>query len=156
MCCYFYLFFFFVRMLATLFLLNDVMRFTAGWVYWCWCKLHGDRSVSRDWCKIEALEHVGKKRCREGDNTWCNQEVNWTKGVKSEMCFNLVVPKHFYMYSNPEIIIDKSRAERWRCQCAYIAVCWFENAVIDEMMTKPLAIVLNEKHAVNATGFGDA
>ena len=25
-----------------------------------------------------------KKRFREGDNIWCNQEVNWTKGVKSD------------------------------------------------------------------------
>ena len=71
--------------------------------------------------------------------------------------FNLVVPKHFYMISNPVIIIDKSSdrfEERWRCQCAYIVLYRFENAVTDEM-TKPLAIVLHEKHALNRTGFGD-
>ena len=58
---------------------------------WDWCKLHVDCSVCRSCWSIGNTGARLKKRCREGDNMWCNQEVNWTKGVKSEMCLTWLI-----------------------------------------------------------------
>ena len=83
--------------------------------------------------------------------------------------FNLVVPKHFYMNSNPVIVIVTShRFEELSggdvsvhtSHCANSILlheehCATQDIVVD-VMTKALDGSLHEKHAVDETRFGDA
>ena len=81
--------------------------------------------------------------------------------------FNLVVPKHFYMNSNPVIVIVTShRFEELSggdvsvhtSHCANSILLHEEHCATEDSRgcTKALDGSLQEKHAVNATGFSDA
>ena len=99
------------------------------------------------------------------------QELIWTKGVMSELDFDYVGPMILHMDSQSAMALAKNPTHHKRSKHIDIKYHWlrehtYENGTVElvhcatgdmvaDVMTKALDGPLHEKHAVNATGFGD-
>ena len=99
------------------------------------------------------------------------QELIWTKGVLSELEFDYVGPMILHMDSKSAMALAKNPTHHKRSKHIDIKYHWlrehtYENGTVElvhcatgdmvaDVMTKALDGPLHEKHAVNATGFGD-
>jgi len=100
------------------------------------------------------------------------QELIWTKGVMDELGFEVVGPMILHMDSKSAMALAKNPTHHKRSKHIDIKYHWlrehiYENGTVDlehcatgdmvaDVMTKALDGPLHNKHAVNATGFGDA
>ena len=99
------------------------------------------------------------------------QELIWTKGVLSELDFDYVGPMILHMDSKSAMALAKNPTHHKRSKHIDIKYHWlrehsYESGTVDlvhcatgdmvaDVMTKALDGPLHEKHAVNATGFGN-
>ena len=99
------------------------------------------------------------------------QELTWIKGVLSEMNFDYIDPMILHMDSKSAMALAKNPTHHKRSKHIDIKYHWlrehtYENGTVElehcatedmvaDVMTKALATEPHEKHAVNATGFGD-